>query len=70
MALKKRIIRNRLLAGIGFFAFTSVVFINNLNQLISTYLKVDTATVNLIAWIGLIGSCIFAIYKASEGELL
>lgn len=57
----------RFIQALIFIVFTSVLFINNTTSLLNKFNL--TYEINLIAWIGIIGSVIYAIYKVSGGEL-
>lgn len=59
----------RIMTALLFVVFSSVLFINNSSQLLSNYLKLTYFQLNMIAWIGLIGSVIYAIWKVSGDEL-
>jgi len=60
--------KKRLIAGLGFLIFTSILFINNLTQLFQNWIKLTYFQVNLVAWLGIIASAIYAIWLASNKE--
>ena len=59
----------RVVMALMFVAFSSVVFVNNVTQLLSNYTNLSYADLNLIGWIGLIGAVIYTIWLASGDEL-
>ena len=65
----KQIRLRRIVTALLFVSFSSVLFINNLTQLLSTWVNLTYGQINWIAWIGIIGSCIYAIWQVIGGEL-
>jgi len=65
---KQRRMRRFILAGF-FIVFSAILFINNLTQLLSNWFILTSFQINLISWIGLIGSVIYTIWKVTGGEL-
>ena len=64
---KKR--TRRVMTALMFVIFSAVLFINNTSQLLSTYTKLSYFQLDMIAWVGLIGSVIYIIWKVSGDEL-
>ena len=65
---KQRLIRNKLNATL-FIVFTAVLFINNLQQLLSNWFNLSIVQVNIIAWVGLIGSVFYFVWRKTGGEV-
>ena len=64
---KKR--TRRVMTALMFVIFSAVLFINNTSQLLSTYTKLSYFQLDMIAWVGLIGSVVYIIWKVSGDEL-
>ena len=71
MVSKKRRMRRmrRLITALIFIIFSAVLFINNSNQLLSSWTTLSYFQLDMIAWIGIIGSVIYTIWKVSGDEL-
>ena len=64
MAFKKT--NKRFITAGLFILFSSILFINNVTQLLDKFnLHYE---INIIVWIGLIGSVIYTIYKLAEKD--
>lgn len=58
---------NRLVTALLFIIFSLILFVNNTTQLLTT-LNIPF-NMNIVAWVGIIGVVIYAIWKAEGGEL-
>lgn len=65
---KSKINKRFITAGL-FIAFSSILFFNNLTQALSNFVNLTTFQINVIAWLGIIGSVIYTIYKVTGGEM-
>jgi len=67
MARRKNKLIIRYLTALLVIAFSIVLFVNNTTQLFD---KLDWSyQITFIAWFGIVGSLLFAIFKAMKGEL-
>ena len=46
-----------------FVTFSTLLFINNTENALSSIFKTSYVTLNIIAWVGIIGSSFYALYK-------
>ena len=66
--MKNKSKRNRrFITALLFIVFSSVLFINNMTSLLDKFSY--AYELNLVSWIGLMGSVIYVIWKFSGGEL-
>ena len=47
---------------IMFWIFSSVLFINNSNQILSNWFTLTNSQLNMIAWVGIIGSLAYVLW--------
>jgi len=66
---KKQIKKRNFINWIIFISFTAILFINNLQQLLSNWFDLTIVQVNTIAWVGLIGGVIYFMWRKSSGEI-
>lgn len=59
----------RAITAILFIVFSTILFVNNINPILSDSTRLTVFQLNLIAWIGLIGSMIYAVWKIAGSEL-
>jgi len=59
--------RNRFIVAGLFIVFSTILFINNITQLFDKYQL--SYNINIITWIGLIGTIIYTLYKITGGEM-
>jgi len=59
---KKQIKQRRKYSWVMFWIFSAVLFINNTNQLISTWVDLFPSQINTISWIGIVGSLIYVLW--------
>jgi len=67
MAKKKNKLALRMTTALLVVAFSIVLFVNNMTQFLD---KVGYSyQITIIAWVGIVGSLLYAILKAMKGEL-
>jgi len=51
-----------------FIIFSAVLFINNTNQLLSNWLNLSYGQIEVIAWVGILLSLFYALFKYMDGK--
>lgn len=65
---KQKKFRN-LINWIIFVVFTAILFINNLQQLLSNWFSLNIIQINIIAWVGLGFSLLYFMWRKTMGEI-